>query len=354
VFTLTGPLRHLPSLASAASREIRKTSWRDNTVKLTRFSRLAAVAVAGALVLTACGGNNNTDTTAGSGSGSGGDGLSGTVKIDGSSTVAPLSEAAAEFFREEQPGVNVTVGTSGTGGGFEKFCNGETDISDASRPIDEEEAAACEQNGIEFVELPIANDALTVVVNPENDWAECLTTEQLQKIWEPGSEVTNWNQVDPSFPSENLELFGPGTDSGTFDYFTDEINGEEGASREDYSPSEDDNVIVQGVAGSKGGLGYFGYTYFEENSDQLKAVKIDSGNGCVEPSAETARDGSYTPLARPLFIYPSKAAVEKPEVKAFLEFYIENDAEIAEAAQYIPLSEEQKAELESAFGSFAG
>ena len=319
---------------------------------LNRFSRLATVTVAGVLLLSACGGNNNTETT-GAGS-AGSKELTGTVKIDGSSTVAPLSEAAAEFFKEEQPGVNVTVGTSGTGGGFEKFCNGETDISDASRPIDEEEVAVCEEKGIEYAEIPVANDALTVVVNPDNDWAECLTTDQLEAIWEPGSKVTSWNQVDPSFPDEDLELYGPGTDSGTFDYFTSEINGEEGASREDYSPSEDDNVIVQGVAGSKGGLGYFGYTYYEENADKLKAVEIDSGSGCVAPSSKTARDGSYTPLARPLFIYPSKAALGKPEVKAFLEFYLDNDAEIADAAQYIPLSEEQKSQARSTFDTFAG
>ncbi len=327
-------------------------------MKLTRFPRLATALVVGALVLTACGGDNN-DTTTGTGSGGETNGsseeLSGSVKIDGSSTVAPLTTAAAELFKEEQPGVRVTVGTSGTGGGFEKFCAGETDISDASRPIDEEEEVPlCEEAGIEYAEIPVANDALTVVVSTENDWADCLTTEQLKKIWEPGSKVNSWKQVDPSFPDEKLELFGPGTDSGTFDYFTDEINGEEGASREDYSPSEDDNVIVQGVSGSKGGLGYFGFSYFEENSDALKAVKIDSGGGCVEPSPETAQDGSYTPLARPLFIYPAKAAMDKPEVKAFLEFYLENDADIAEAAQFIPLNEEQKAEAQSAFDSLAG
>jgi phosphate transport system substrate-binding protein len=322
-------------------------------VKLNRFSRLAAVVAAGAIVLTACGGDNNTDETTNT-SGGGSSELSGTVKVDGSSTVAPLTTAAAEFFQEEQSGVRVTVGTSGTGGGFEKFCAGETDISDASRPIDEEEAAICEEKGIEYAEIPVANDALTVVVSKENDWADCLTTEQLKAIWEPGSKVSSWKDVDPSFPDEKLELFGPGTDSGTFDYFTDVINGEEGASREDYQPSEDDNVIVQGVAGSKGGLGYFGYTYFEENADTLKAVKIDSGGGCVEPSAETARDGSYTPLSRPLFIYPAKASLEKPEVKAFMDFYLDNDAEIAEAAQYIPLSDEQKSEAKSTYDSLLG
>ena len=320
-------------------------------MKLNRFSRLAAGLAAGAIVLTACGGDNNTDSTENAANSNE---VSGTVKADGSSTVAPLTTAAAEFFQEEQSGVQVTVGTSGTGGGFEKFCAGETDISDASRPIKEEEAAICQEKGIEYVEIPVANDALTVVVSKDNDWVDCLTTEQLKKIWEPGSKVNSWKQVDPSFPDEKLELFGPGTDSGTFDYFTDEINGEEGASREDYQPSEDDNVIVQGVAGSTGGLGYFGYTYFEENADQLKALKIDSGSGCVEPSAETAKDGSYTPLARPLFIYPNKASLDKPEVKAFLDFYLENDAQVAEAAQYIPLSEEQKAAAQSAYDSLAG
>ena len=301
----------------------------------------------GVLTLAACGGNQNTAT-------GGGDALEGAVQVDGSSTVAPLSQAAAALYAEEQPGVNVTVATSGTGGGFEKFCNGETDISDASRPIKEDEAAACEENGIGYAELTVANDALTIVVNKDNDWADCLTVEQLKAIWEPGSTVTSWNQIDPSFPDEELVLYGPGTDSGTFDYFTDEINGEEGASRTDYEPSEDDNVIVQGVAGSAGGLGYFGYTYFEENSDTLKALEIDSGNGCVAPSAETAQDGTYTPLSRPLFIYPAKGSIDKPQVKAFLEFYLENDADIAEAAQYIPLNDEQKSEAQSAYDSLLG
>ena len=322
-------------------------------MKLTRYSRLAIAVVAGALVLTACGGDNNTDAVnAGNGEGNGQ--LSGSVKADGSSTVAPLTTAAAELFKEEQQGVNVTVGTSGTGGGFEKFCAGETDISDASRPIKDEEKAICDEKGIEYVEIAVANDALTVVVSKDNDWVDCLTTEQLKAIWEPKSKVSSWKDVDASFPDEKLDLFGPGTDSGTFDYFTAEINGEEGASREDYSPSEDDNVIVQGVSGSKGGLGYFGFTYFEENSDSLKALKIDSGDGCIEPSVDTARDGSYTPLARPLFIYPSKAGLERPEVKAFLDFYLENDADIAEAAQYIPLSDEQKSEAKSTYDAFAG
>ena len=322
-------------------------------MKLKPISRLAVGLTAAALALSACGGSNNTDDA--NASEGGGSSLSGAVKVDGSSTVAPLTTAAAELFKEEQSGVNVTVGTSGTGGGFEKFCAGETDISDASRPIDDaEEAPICEEAGIEYAEIPVANDALTVVVSTENDWVDCLTTEQLKSIWEPGSKVTSWNDVDSSFPDEKLELFGPGTDSGTFDYFTDVINGEEGASREDYSPSEDDNVIVQGVSGSKGGLGYFGYTYFEENSDSLKALEIDSGDGCVAPSAETAQDGTYTPLSRPLFIYPARGSIDKPQVKAFLEFYLENDADIAEAAQFIPLNDEQKSEAQSAYDSLVG
>ena len=249
-------------------------------MKFTRYSRLATAMVAGALILTACGGDNNTTTPRPAAATAARASCRAASRSDGSSTVAPLTTAAAELFKEEQPGVNVTVGTSGTGGGFEKFCAGETDISDASRPIKEdEEAPICDEKGIEYAEIPVANDALTVVVSTENDFVDCLTTEQLKAIWEPGSKVNSWKDVDPSFPDEKLELFGPGTDSGTFDYFTDVINGEEGASREDYSPSEDDNVIVQGVSGSKGGLGYFGFTYFEENSDSLKALEIDSGDG---------------------------------------------------------------------------
>lgn len=310
---------------------------------LRRAKAPLALTAAVMLAVSACGGS-------GAGSGGSGDGeqLSGSVKADGSSTVAPLTTAAAEFFQEEQPKVKVTVGTSGTGGGFEKFCNGETDISDASRPIKDEEKTACEKKGITYEEFAVANDALTVVVPKENDWVDCLTTEQLKKIWEPDSKVSNWNQVDAKFPDEPLKLFGPGTDSGTFDYFTDEINGEEGASRTDYSPSEDDNVIVQGVAGSKGGLGYFGFSYFEENADKLKALKIDGGEGCVAPSVEAAQDGTYTPLARPLFIYPSAKALQREEVLAFVEYYVENHKAIAEDAQFIPLNSEQETQLEAA------
>ena len=297
-----------------------------------------------ALGLTACGGGNEAASTDG-------ESLSGEVLVDGSSTVQPLTAAAGELFAEEQPGVNVSVGTSGTGGGFEVFCQGQTDISNASRPIKDEEAALCEEAGIEFTELQVATDALTVVVSSENDFIDCLTVEELATLWGPDAEdtVTTWDQVNPDFPAEPIELYGPGTDSGTFDYFTDEINGEEGVSRTDYNASEDDNVIVQGVEGSPNALGYFGFTYYEENAEALKAIEIDSGDGCVAPSAESAQDGSYTPLARPLFIYVNNAsAADKPQVKAFVDFYAQNDGDIAEAAQYIPLNDEQRSALESA------
>jgi phosphate transport system substrate-binding protein len=272
--------------------------------------------------------------------------LSGTIEVDGSSTVGPLTTAAAEAFREDQPDVNINVGTAGTGGGFERFCAGETDISDASRPIDEEEEVpVCEQAGIDYTEFQVGVDALTVVVNAENDWATCLTTDQLKKIWEPKAEgkVNNWNQVDPSFPDQELTLAGPGTDSGTFDYFTDEINGEEGASRTDYTPSEDDNVIVQAVAGDPGAMGYFGYTYFEQNMDTLKALEVDSGDGCVAPSVDTARDGTYTPLSRPLFIYVKNESLAKPEVYGFVDYYLNNAIQLAEDALFIPIPEDQVA-----------
>lgn len=302
-----------------------------------RRSRAAVVLVGAAMALTACGGGSSNA------GGSGGT-LSGAVVVDGSSTVEPLSSAAAELFQREQPGVNVTVGTSGTGGGFQKFCAGETDISDASRAIKAEEQAKCQEKGITFEELQVANDALTVVVNKQNTWANCLTVAQLKKIWEPGSKVKNWNEVDPSFPNEPLALFGAGADSGTFDYFTQAINGKEGDSRTNYSPTEDDNVTVQGVKGAKGALGYFGFSYFEENEADLKAVQIDGGGGCVAPSAAAAQDGTYTPLARPLFIYPSDAGLKKPQVAAFVEYYLANDEKIVKAARFIPMTEAQKQE----------
>jgi phosphate transport system substrate-binding protein len=301
-----------------------------------RATAAIAAVVAAGLTLAACGGSDEGGDGAG-----GGEALSGAVVIDGSSTVEPLSSAAAELFMEQNPDTSVTVGTSGTGGGFEKFCAGETDISDASRPIKDTEIAACEEKGIAYTELIVANDALSVVVNKENDWVDCLTVEQLNKMWAPDSTVNNWNQVDPSFPNEPLELFGAGSDSGTFDYFTAEINGEEGASRTDYNPTEDDNVTVQGVSATKGALGYFGFSYLEENADKIKAVKVDGGDGCVEPSAKTAQDGTYKPLSRPLFIYVSDAGLAKAQVVGFAEFYLENNTDIVEVAKFIPLTDEQ-------------
>lgn len=310
---------------------------------LRRARTPLALTAALMLAVSACGGAD-----AGTNGSAGREELSGSVRVDGSSTVAPLTTAAAELFAEEQPKVRVTVGTSGTGGGFEKFCNGETDISDASRPIKDEEKAACDKNGVGYDAFQVANDALTVVVNKDAEWVDCLTVQQLKKIWEPGSKVDNWNEIDAKFPDEPLKLFGAGTDSGTFDYFTDVINGEEGASRTDYSPSEDDNVTVQGVAGSRGGLGYFGFSYYEENTDKLKALEIDNGEGCVAPGVEAAQTGEYAPLSRPLFIYPSAKALEREEVLAFVEYYVENNKAIAEDAKFIPLNSEQETELKKA------
>ena len=307
-----------------------------NRISLRRALAPTAVAASLLLTLAACGGGQTAAQ--------GGEGASGSVAVDGSSTVFPLSDAAAELLVEENPDINVTVASSGTGGGFENFCAGKTDISDASRPIkDDEEVPVCEEAGVEFTELQVAVDAMTVVVNKDLA-VDCLTTEQLKTIWGPESQgkVTNWNQVDPGFPDQKIALFGPGTDSGTFDYFTDEINGEEGASRSDYEASEEDNVIVEGVANTAGATGYFGFTYFEENADKLKAVEIDSGEGCVAPSVETAQSGDYTPLARPLFIYVSnKSYADKPQVAEYVNFYVENLSDIAEAAEYIPLNDEQ-------------
>ncbi len=296
-----------------------------------------------AIGLAACGDDENEEA------GGGGDSaaqLSGTIRIDGSSTVAPLSEAAAELFQQQHPDVRVAVGTSGTGGGFEKFCRGETDISDASRQIDDEEKAACEKAGIEFEELAVANDALTVVVNQNNDFAKCLTVEELAKIWRPKNPVDNWSEVRQGFPDREIERFGPGTDSGTFDYFTDAVNGEEGAQTQQYNNvGEDDNATVTGVSGTEGAIGYFGYSFFAENEGKVKALEIENEQGeCVAPSPAAAQDGSYAPLGRQLFIYPSGKALQRDEVEAFLRFYIEQNDQIAERSGLIPLTDEQKQE----------
>jgi phosphate transport system substrate-binding protein len=262
------------------------------------------------------------------------------VQIDGSSTVFPITEAVAEEFQKAKKGkIKVTVGISGTGGGFKKFCRGETDISDASRPILKEEMESCKKAGIQYIELPIAYDALTVMVNPKNDWITSMTVADLKKIWEPSAQgkVTHWNQVRSSWPNAPLKLFGPGADSGTFDYFTEAIVGKAKASRGDFTASEDDNVLVQGIANDKNALGYFGFAYYIENQKKLKAAAIDGGNGPVLPSPKTVEDGTYQPLSRPIFIYLSKKAAEKPEVKEFVEFYLQNAAKLVKQVKYVAL-----------------
>ena len=274
--------------------------------------------------------------------------LSGTIRADGSSTVGPYVTYAAEQFQKQEPGVRITVGVSGTGGGFERFCRGETDLSNASRPIQDEEKKICEDEGIDYTELQIANDGLSVVVNPKNDWADCLTVDQLKKIWAPGSKVDNWRDVDPSFPDVKLTLYGAGTDSGTFDYFTEAIVGEEGASRSDYTATEDDNVTVTGVAGDRGALGYFGLSYLETNRNKLKGVEIDGGDGCVAPTSETVQDGTYKPLSRPLFVYIKDTSLDRLEVDSFLEYIVDNQEQIAEAALFVPLTDDQLSKARTA------
>jgi phosphate transport system substrate-binding protein len=314
--------------------------------KLITLAACCALALGAA----ACG-DDNDDSSANAASGSGGEQLSGNIKIDGSSTVAPFAQAAQEAFQAENPDVKITVGTSGTGGGFEKFCAGETDISDASRPIkDDEEVPVCEKAGINYKEVQVANDGIAVVSNPELEVA-CLTTAELKKVWNQGSKVKNLSEVNPKLPDTELSLFGPGTDSGTFDFFTDVINGEEGVSREDYQPSEDDNILVQGVAGEPGGFGYFGHSYYEQNQDKLNLIKVDGGDGCIEPTTETIQSGEYKPLSRPLFMYPNLKALKRPEVRAFLDYVVGNYQAIADASQIVPMSTEQADKSTSALGS---
>lgn len=266
--------------------------------------------------------------------------LSGTIEIDGSSTVFPITQAVAEEFRKIHPAVRVNVGVSGTGGGFKRFTAGETDISDASRPIKESERELAQQNDVEYVELSVALDGIAVVVNKGNTWVDYLTVEELKKMWEPDSVVDSWDDIRPEWPAQPIRLYGPGTDSGTFDYFTAEIVGEEGASRPDFTASEDDNILVQGIAGDQYALGYFGYAYYAENTDKLTIIPIDSGDGPVTPSDSTINGGQYTPLSRPLFIYVSRESLERPEVKAFVEFYMENALDLVSEVGYTPLPED--------------
>ena len=316
-----------------------------------KTKQISKIILGAAVVLTlaSCGGNTDkkeatTDQAA----------LTGDIKIDGSSTVYPITEAVAEEFRAEQSGVNVTVGVSGTGGGFKKFSRGETEISNASRPIKDKEKVACEENGISYVELEVAYDGLAVLVNPTNTWVDYLTVEELKKIWEPAAQgkIMKWNQIRKEWPNEEIHLFGPGVASGTYDYFTDVINGEEGASRGDYTASEDDNVLVQGVSTDKLGLAFFGLAYYEENKDKLKLVGVDSGTGVVLPSQETVANGTYKPLSRPIFIYVNNKAAEKEEVVSFVNFYLKIVPSISKEVGYVPIPNDILAKQVEKFKNF--
>lgn len=296
-----------------------------------------------ALLFAACGGGDE-----------GGPTVAGTVELDGSSTVFPIAEAVAEEFQIANPDVRVTVGFSGSGGGFKRFCAGETDISNASRPINAQEAADRAAAGVEFTEVAVAWDGLSVIVNPANDFVTCLTTAELRRIWQPGSTVTTWADVRAGWPAEEIRLYGPGTDSGTFDYFTETINGESGASRPDFQASEDDNILVQGVAGDRYALGYFGYAYYVENSDRLKLVQVDGGSGCVAPSDATIADGSYSPLSRPLFVYIKHEALARPEVLAYVTFMLEEASALVPSTGYHALTAQEYAASLAAIREAAG
>lgn len=298
------------------------------------------------VALASCGGNSKSnDTTS----------LQGQVKIDGSSTVYPITEAVAEEFRTIAPKVKVTVGISGTGGGFKKFDRGETDINNASRPIKDKEAETCKANNIEYVSLKVAYDGLSVVANPQNDWIQDITTEELKKIWEPAAEgkIMKWSDIRPEWPAEKINLYGPDAASGTYDYFTEVIVGESGKSRGDYTNSSDDNVLVQGITQDKYALGFFGMAYYEENMDKLKLIGVDSGKGAVKPTFETVSGGTYTPLSRPIFIYVSKAAAGRPEVKKFIEFYLDKAAGVAKDVGFVALPEADYTTGKSEFAAFA-
>jgi phosphate transport system substrate-binding protein len=284
--------------------------------------------------------------------------LSGNIVADGSSTVGPITEAVAEEFAGQASGVQVEVSISGTGGGFKRFCAGETDLQDASRPIEDDEKVLCQEGGVNYYDFEVAYDGIAVVVNPENDFVECLTVDQLKMMWQPENTATSWNQIDPSFPDEPISLYGPGTDSGTFDYFTANIVGEEGSSTTNYQPSEDDNQLVEGVAGDSNALGYFGLAYYEQNADRLKLVAVDAGDGCVEPTPETVQNLSYKPLSRPLFVYVKAESLSRPEVQEFLRFYLANSATLSPDVGYVasPVETylEDQAKLEAAIAGTIG
>jgi phosphate transport system substrate-binding protein len=293
------------------------------------------------VVLAGCGGSGENGAPAAGGE-------SAVIRIDGSSTVFPVTEAVAEEFQRANAGMRVTVGISGTGGGFQKFCRDEIDIADASRPISATEKEACAKAGVEYIELPVAYDGLAVVVHSSNSWAASMTVAELKKLWEPAAQgtVTRWSQIRAGWPDREIHLFGAGVDSGTFDYFTEVIVGKAGESRGDYTSSEDDNVIVQGVSGDESALGYFGFAYYEENRDKLKLVAVDDGNdengkGPILPSPETVNNGTYRPLSRPIFIYPKTRALDRPEVKAFVDFYLNDGVPLVREVGYIPLKDKE-------------
>ena len=275
------------------------------------------------------------------------------IKIDGSGTVYPITEAVAEEFRKVDPDIRVSVGSSGSGAGFRKFTRGETDISNSSRKISEEEKALAEENGIEYQQFAIALDGISIVVHPDNDWVKSLTPEELNKIWKADSEVQQWSDIREGWPDEDIRLYGPNTAHGTYDFFTEVINGESGASRTDYNAVADYNVAVQGISSDKYSLGYFGLAYYEENADQLKLIGINAGDGAVEPSLETVKNGTYKPLSRSLYIYVAKSAAERPAVQKFVEFYFDNAGELAQDVGYVPMPAEDIQEQKSAFQSFA-
>lgn len=295
---------------------------------------MLAGSAASLLSLTGCGGKTSS------------------ITIDGSSTVYPITEAVAEEFHKKQPAIRVTVGFSGTGGGMKKFIAGDIDICDASRAITESEKTSCRNAGIEYVELEVAFDGLAVVVHPANEWCDALTVTQLKELWRPESAVNHWSDLNPDWPNKEITLYGPGTDSGTFDYFTQAIVGEEKASRADYTASEDDNVLVTGVQEDRYALGYFGYAYYSENKDKLKLLGIDDGDGPVKPSAATVRDGSYAPLSRPLRIYVRTSSLSRPEVFEFVRFYLDNVGELATEVGYVPVSAEAASRNEQTLANF--
>ena len=299
-----------------------------------------------ALVLSACGDKKEKKDGAGA--------MTGTIQIDGSSTVFPITEAVAEEFRSEQPDVKVTIGVSGTGGGFNKFSRGETNISNASRPIKDKEIAICKENNINYIELEVAYDGLAVLVNPENTWVDSFTVEELKKIWEPSAQGTimKWNQIRPEWPNEEIHLYGPGVASGTYDYFTEAVVGKSGSSRGDFTASEDDHVLVQGIAGDKFSLGFFGLAYYEENKDKLTLIGVNNGAEVVKPSLQSVKNGTYTPLSRPLFIYVNSTSVKSPEVVEFVNYYIDNAGELATDVGYIPLPADLYAKQKESFKTF--